>query len=668
MRHGSRIVVSLLLVGLFVGRADLLAADQWVRVRSKNFVLVGNAKEKKIRQVAAHLEQFRAGLGTLLGLSGDPSPIPTIVVVFKDDKAFEPFKPMQGGKVLPLAGYFQPGEDVNYISLSPETAHESPYAVIFHEFVHQLVHETIPDPPVWFNEGLAEYYSTFEVGQDGKEVRIGRPIASHIRLLRTSSGFPISALLNSSRQLFSVNDRESRGYSYAQAWVFVHYLMLGNKQKRQPQFVEFVRACVDGGEEPDEHFERVFKADYETMEQELQSYVRSQSFPYSIYQLKDRLEFESEMTAESIPEAEADFYLGDLLLHCNRLNQAESYLRQALSHDPGHANAHGSFGLLRLRQNRIPEARRELEQAVRSDGVRPAARYYYVRSIMQSEDRCCDPETREIVLAQLTKVIEQMPSLAEPYNLLAYMNLTAGKDLDQAIELVKRGIMLQPRRRAFLLTLAQLQLRKEDTAAARRTIETLLASTREENLLSLAQKVMENIEEFERYKQIEAQAREQDEAAAEAVEKIEEHAGVEKTAGDATQPPAQQLTEARPPTPSRKAAGPAPGRTVTERPDCFPPFVDVTGHLKIEGTLVRVETLTGSVDLVLSAGGREYVFQTPEAGSPLVFSCRVDLGKDFDYSELHHGAAVYFHPAPGTKYAGRAIAIEILSTQPLRDR
>jgi len=35
------------------------AKDSWVSVRSKNFLLVGNASEKEIRQVALRLEQFR---------------------------------------------------------------------------------------------------------------------------------------------------------------------------------------------------------------------------------------------------------------------------------------------------------------------------------------------------------------------------------------------------------------------------------------------------------------------------------------------------------------------------------------------------------------------------------------------------------------------------------
>ena len=39
--------------------APVSAKDTWTSVRSKNFLLVGNASEKEIRQVGVRLEQFR---------------------------------------------------------------------------------------------------------------------------------------------------------------------------------------------------------------------------------------------------------------------------------------------------------------------------------------------------------------------------------------------------------------------------------------------------------------------------------------------------------------------------------------------------------------------------------------------------------------------------------
>ena len=79
------------------------------------------------------------------------------------------------------------------------------------------------------------------------------------------------------------------------------------------------------------------------------------------------------------------------------------------------------------------------------------------------------------VYNHLRKAIEQMPGYGDSYNLLAILNLADTENLDSAIALVRKGISLAPHRKDFLLTLAQLQIRKEDFAGARSTVRALLA-------------------------------------------------------------------------------------------------------------------------------------------------------------------------------------------------
>src|SRR5437660_10664677 len=135
--------------------ASATGEDAWASVHSKNFTLVGNASEKDIRLVANRLEQFRQVFSLVFATITINSPVPTTVIVFKSDSSYKPFK------VNPnVAGYFQPGEDVNYITLTTEkSSDEQPFRTIFHEYVHLLVENTMgATVPLWFNEGLAEYY------------------------------------------------------------------------------------------------------------------------------------------------------------------------------------------------------------------------------------------------------------------------------------------------------------------------------------------------------------------------------------------------------------------------------------------------------------------------------------------------------------------------------
>src|ERR1700730_4902143 len=77
------------------------AKDNWISVRSKNFLLVGNAGEKDIRKVATRLEQFRDVFTRLLPGAKFETPVPTTVIVFKSMSSYKPFN--FGNN----AGYFQ---------------------------------------------------------------------------------------------------------------------------------------------------------------------------------------------------------------------------------------------------------------------------------------------------------------------------------------------------------------------------------------------------------------------------------------------------------------------------------------------------------------------------------------------------------------------------------
>src|SRR5687767_11892279 len=153
--------VALCFLALVSQHSTVSAKDTWMSVRTKNFYLVGNASEKEIRKVALKLEQFREVFTKLLPNLKYNTPVPTTVVVFKSKRSYEPFGPPNTG------GYFQAGPDVNYIALAPDTsAYDNIFRIIFHEYTHLLVNNTFKNTPLWFNEGLAEYYSTFEIAED----------------------------------------------------------------------------------------------------------------------------------------------------------------------------------------------------------------------------------------------------------------------------------------------------------------------------------------------------------------------------------------------------------------------------------------------------------------------------------------------------------------------
>jgi hypothetical protein len=275
------------------------AKDSWTSVRSQNFYLVGNASEKEIRQVATRLEQFRDVFRLLLANANFNSPVPTTVVVFKSDGSYKPFKPVADGKTVAVAGYFQPGDDVNYITLTTERGAENPFRTIYHEYVHLLVNNSYGRAavPPWFNEGLAEYYSTFDIDDDRK-VYLGRLVDYHLQLLRQQRLIPLRQLFGVDNYTLERNRHDVRSLFYAESWALVHYLILADDGRRLPQLGQFV-AMLGRGVQTAEAFRKAFQIEPEEMEKELAKYVQSRTFTGKVATFAQKLEFDSQMKATS---------------------------------------------------------------------------------------------------------------------------------------------------------------------------------------------------------------------------------------------------------------------------------------------------------------------------------------------------------------------------------
>lgn len=500
MKRHFLIFPALLCLLLLAPSSPAAAKDTWTSVRSKNFLLVGNASEKDIRRVATRLEQFRDVLSRLLKKANLTSPTPTTVVVFKNESVYKQYAPPGS------AGYFQAGEDVNYIALSgAETGSDNPYAqtafnVIFHEFVHLLVKNNLQNVPTWFNEGLAEYYSTLEVLDGDKKVQIGRPIASHVLYLREQKLLPLRTLLEVDHRSPYYNESNKASVFYAQSWALLHYLLLGNNAKRQPQFNTFINLLM--AEKPiDEAFQQAFQTDFATVEKELKEYIRRDTYPAQVATFERKLEFDAEMQSASLSEAEGQAYLGDLLLHAYQLDRAEQHLQQAVKLDPQLAVAEASLGMLYLRKDNFAEARHHLQRAVALNSQNYLAHYYYAY-VLSHEGMAVGnvvlryaPETAQMMRDELKKTIELAPTYAQAYHLLAFINLVGDK-FDEAIANINRAIALSPGDLEYKFMLAQIYMHKQDFAPARKLLETII-SKGEPEVRARAQSQLEAIASIE---------------------------------------------------------------------------------------------------------------------------------------------------------------------------
>ncbi len=495
------IAASLFLVAAVLTFSSAASAkDQWLQVRSKNFFLVGNASEKDIRKVATRLEQFRETFRQVFRNANLVSPISTNVVVFKNDSDYKPFKPLRAdGKADNfIAGYFQPGEDVNYITLSAGGDDAEMFGTIFHEYVHFIVNSNFgkSEVPPWFNEGLAEYYQTFEIADDQK-VKLGLPQSIHLSLLLQSKMIPLETLFGISNASLHQRGDHSRSIFYAESWALMHYLIQGGKTDALNNFLTAVLKDVPAKQA----FQDSFGVNYQQMEVELKKYILQSTYKYIVITFKNKLVFDAEMKVSPLPDAETNAYLGDLLYHTNRADDAEAYLQKALATQADSSMANTTLGMVKLRQRKYDEAKVYLEKAISEDQKNHLALYRY--AYLLSRDgrdefgyvRSFPSEQAAKMRGLLKRAIAIAPSFTESYELLAFISLVDNEQLDEAIGYLNKALAIQPGNERYKLRIAEIYLRQKKFAEAVAIAEKLAASTDDPELRTRAGELAANLKQ-----------------------------------------------------------------------------------------------------------------------------------------------------------------------------
>ncbi len=494
-------LTALLFVAFFVlSPGTALAKDQWLQVRSKNFFLIGNASEKDIRKAATKLEQFRETFRLLFGGGNLTASVPTTVIVFKSNASYKQFKPKRGdGKIDNfVAGYFQPGDDVNYITLTTEGTDTDTFGTIFHEYVHFVLNSSFgkSEVPPWFNEGLAEYYQTFEIEGD-QNVKLGMHQDGHVLLLRENKLIPLGTFFNISNSALHQNGSHSKSIFYAQSWALIHYLTLNGKTAGLRKFL----ALSMSNKPAEQAFQEAFSIGYAEMEKELRKYVGQGSFKYMNLPLKAKLVFDTEMQVAPLDEAGSNAYLGDLLFHIQRHDDAEPLLRTALQLEPDSTMANTTLGMVKLRQRKYAEAKTHLEKAIARDPKNHIA-FFRFAELLSREGRDefgyvnrFEPATANRIREALKKAISLNGAFTESYELLAFVNLVNNEQLDDAVLALQQALKHQPGNARYTMRIAEIFVRQEKFKEAASIADRLARNADDQAIRTRAEQLSNEIRE-----------------------------------------------------------------------------------------------------------------------------------------------------------------------------
>jgi hypothetical protein len=321
------------------------AEPQWKRVDTPNFVVIGTQSEKQLTAIGLQFENFREALTRLLSARATSTAVPTIVMAFPNDKSWERFRPLYNGKRVDLGGLFVPRQDVNYVLLGPPDSTDSWHAV-FHEYSHLIISNIAPNLPPWLNEGLAEYYSSFELSGNGRQVKLGLPIISHYRTLSEGSWLSIDELVGTTHDSSQYNEGSRRSTFYAESWLLAHMLLHGEPD-RSGLIGKYAEAMMLGAS-PQKAWTQVFGED--DLLSDLRRYGSRRLLAARQFTLPEQIARASGAPV-LLSRAQTDSTFGELLVALDDPEAAVAEFAQALTEDPsltraaaGAANAKRASG------------------------------------------------------------------------------------------------------------------------------------------------------------------------------------------------------------------------------------------------------------------------------------------------------------------------------------
>jgi len=156
-------------MGLFALIA-VFPSNAQTALRSKNFIWYSrNTKIQTAEKSLERLEQLRAAI---IAIHGNEWAAQSPLRIWIPSSA-EDWRKLTTGNLE--QGLFLSGQREDWITANPDAPRL--LEVLSHEYIHAVLHQTLPNLPLWFEEGICEYYSTLAIRNKGNstEVVLGRP-------------------------------------------------------------------------------------------------------------------------------------------------------------------------------------------------------------------------------------------------------------------------------------------------------------------------------------------------------------------------------------------------------------------------------------------------------------------------------------------------------------
>lgn len=287
------------------------AFGNWVEAKSDNFIFVGDTSEKRAALIVGELEEYRAIIFKLFNWGAQTELVPVQVYAARSEKDI---KNITGSEWA--TGIYR-------------TSHEGPVIIanikgrfgkdsqarntVYHEYTHHLIsmyNNTIF--PQWYNEGMAEYLSTFTLDKKGV-VKIGLPNNGRAYSLANPNWMDMKTILHSIRRypFRNTSGKSTQAISqyYAQAWLAAHFIQ---STEGYPDKIKQYLILINSNVKPEKAFEDAFNMTPEEFQTLLKTYHKKNRYITLALTLKDEY-VPAKVTTRKLTKGESNFHRGEAI-------------------------------------------------------------------------------------------------------------------------------------------------------------------------------------------------------------------------------------------------------------------------------------------------------------------------------------------------------------------
>jgi len=446
------IPVCLLAILLFSSsiRSAVAGEKAWTEVRSPNFRVLTDGSANQGRRIAREFEQMRAVFAAGFPNMRLDTGAPLLILAPHDEDAMKAMAPAKWkGRGPKPGGYFQNGWERQYAVVRLDQDIPGSYNVVYHEYVHSLLHVNFRWLPTWLDEGLAEFYGSTRF-EDSK-IYVGAP-NGRVARIRNVTLIPVEELISENPWRKYRNDEERIDTFYGEAWALVHYMMFGPNMDNGKKLNKFYSELLQGADQK-KAFQEIF-GNFSDLEKGLQEYTTR--FVFNSYAMPNPPQIhEKDFAARLMSVAETSAEIGTYRLWSHDRDEARALIETVLREDPKSALAHEDVGFLDFADGRDDEARTEFVKAYEADPQSYLSLFYKI--MLSGRPSGPAPADQLAFRTAMYDVLKINSRFAPAFIELALANTRAG-NLRAAVPLALKAENLEPSRAGYYLLTARLLL------------------------------------------------------------------------------------------------------------------------------------------------------------------------------------------------------------------